>query len=172
MNGNPRDIEDADLDWVLALNRVHEVELSPLTRSALQRLVDKASHARVVDERAAYLIAFDQDADYGSPNFRWFKDRLSRFVYVDRIAVSGLHRGKGLARTLYEDLFRRAARDDHDVIVCEVNSDPPNPASDAFHGALGFSEIGTARLEDRGKSVRYLSRALVGKPTDAMETWR
>ena len=60
----------------------------------------------------------------------------------------------------YDDLFRFASENGHDVIVCEVNSDSPNPASDAFHQALGFSEMGDAHLEDRGKTVRYLRRAL------------
>ena len=171
MNSNPRKIIETDLDWVLALNRVHEVELAPLSRSGLTELVAKAAYACVVDESAAYLIAFDQDADYDSPNFLWFRDRFSRFIYVDRIAVSERHRGRGLARILYEDLFRHAVRDNHEVIVCEVNSDPPNPASDAFHQAMDFTEMGGAHLQDRGKTVRYLRRALTDTTAGGM-TWR
>jgi predicted GNAT superfamily acetyltransferase len=37
--------------------------------------------------------------------------------------------------------------------------DPPNPVSDAFHRALGFTEIGRAALAN-GKTVRYLEREL------------
>lgn len=160
MNTEPRDFEGRDIGWVLALNERHAVELSPLSKPRLEQLVDKAMHARVVDERAAFMIAFDQDADYDSPNFQWFKQRLDHFVYIDRIAVSSTHRGQGLARILYGDMFSRTAQGGHDQVVCEVNSDPPNPASDAFHRALGFSSMGDARLEDRDKSVRYLRRAL------------
>ena len=40
--------------------------------------------------------------------------------------------------------------------ACEVNCDPPNPVSDAFHAALGFREIGRARIVERSKTVRYL----------------
>jgi hypothetical protein len=160
VNRNPRDIIEDDLDWVLALNRVHEVELSPLSNGGLSELVSNAAYCRVVDNRAAYLIAFDQNGDYRSPNFLWFKDRLRRFVYVDRVAVSEQDRGRGLARLLYEDLFRFASRDGHDTVVCEVNSEPPNPASDAFHRAMAFTEMGDAHLEDRGKTVRYLRRDL------------
>lgn len=165
MNSKPRPIIEADLDWVLALNRIHEVELSPLSRAALTALVAKAAYARAVDENAAYLIAFDQDADYDSPNFLWFRERLSRFIYVDRIAVRHAHRGRGLARILYEDLFRHGLRDNHRVIVCEVNSEPPNPASDAFHQAMNFTEMGAAHLQDRDKTVRYLRRALTDVET-------
>ena len=69
MNSRPRKIIETDLHWVLALNRLHEVELSPLSRNGLAGLVEAAAYCRVVDDRAAYLIAVDQDADYDSPNF-------------------------------------------------------------------------------------------------------
>jgi len=45
-------------------------------------------------------------------------------------------------------------------VVCEVNSRPPNPESDAFHAALGFVEVGNARIHDGAKDVRYLLRTL------------
>jgi predicted GNAT superfamily acetyltransferase len=39
-----------------------------------------------------------------------------------------------------------------------VNSQPPNPISDAFHAAQGFTEVGTAVIEGGAKTVRYLLR--------------
>jgi hypothetical protein len=39
-------------------------------------------------------------------------------------------RGSDLAEA---DLFAAAEAAGHDRVVCEVNSDPPNPASAAFH---------------------------------------
>ena len=160
MTPDPRTIERADLDWVLALNRAHETELSPLTPERLEALVAAAFYARALGRRAAFLLAFDQDMDYDSPNFLWFRDRLERFVYVDRITVAPTERSRGLARILYQDLFAWARDRGHARIVCEVNADPPNPGSDAFHAALGFREVGRADLADRGKSVRYLELAL------------
>ena len=62
---------------------------------------------------------------------------------------------------LYEALFERAARAGHDRIVCEVNASPPNPESEAFHLALGFSTVGVGQLPERGKTVRDLERRLV-----------
>jgi predicted GNAT superfamily acetyltransferase len=44
------------------------------------------------------------------------------------------------------------------LIVCEVNVEPPNPASDAFHARLGFATVGSATLQDQQKTVRYLSK--------------
>jgi hypothetical protein len=45
-------------------------------------------------------------------------------------------------------------------VVCEVNADPPNPASDAFHTALGFAEVGSASIHAGSKTVRYLARRI------------
>ena len=36
----------------------------------------------------------------------------------------------------------------------------PNPASDAFHAAQGFAEVGQAAIHQGSKTVRYLARAL------------
>ncbi len=155
-----RDVAEQDLAWVLALNTVHEQALSPLTPTTLSEMIAMAYAARAVGNRDAFLIAFDQDADYHSPNFHWFRERFDRFIYVDRIAVDAAARGRGLARVLYDDLFDRARAQNHSRVVCEVNSDPPNPASDAFHAKLGFGVVGEAHLEVRDKTVRYLERAL------------
>jgi uncharacterized protein len=41
-----------------------------------------------------------------------------------------------------------------------VNVQPPNPASDAFHEALGFSGVGRAVIQDGEKQVRYLVKTI------------
>lgn len=147
---------------VLALNNDHAKELSWLDGDRLAELVGRAFVARRIGIVDAFLLAFDQDADYDSPNFLWFRSRYRRFVYVDRVVVAHAARGRGHARRLYDDLFAEARRAGHDRIVCEVNREPPNPASDAFHAALGFTEVGATRLPDGIKTVRYLTRPLAG----------
>ena len=144
---------------ILRLNNLHAAELSRLDAAALAAMLQIAFHARSVGRAEAFLLAFDQHADYASPNFTWFRRRYAAFVYVDRIAVAAEARGRGHARRLYADLFRHAAAAGHTRIACEVNADPPNPASEALHASLGFSEVGRAVLQDRAKTVRYLLRA-------------
>ena len=151
-----RDIGASDFDWVLELNERFQVETSSLTLQRLAELAAAASWFRVADGRAAFLLAFDQEAAYDGACFLWHRKRCSRFLYVDRIIVQPSARGRGLARRLYEDLFGHARGAGHDAITCEINSDPPNPASDAFHAAMGFEGVGEERLEGRGKTVRYL----------------
>jgi len=141
---------------LLALNNAHARELSWLEAERLEYLVGEAFLARRIGKVDAFLLAFDQDARYDSPNFIWFRARYPRFVYVDRIVVAPLARGRGCARRLYADLFEHAVRAGHDRVVCEVNTIPPNAASDAFHAALGFVEVGTASLYDGSRTVRYL----------------
>ncbi len=145
---------------ILALNNRYAEELSWLEPGELSHLVAQAFHAPMIGDLEAFLIAFDQDADYDSPNFLWFKARYLRFVYVDRILVAPEARGRGHARSLYDDLFERGKRAGHDVVVCEVNSDPPNPVSEAFHAALGFSPVGEAVIHGGKKAVRYFARPL------------
>lgn len=147
------------LDAVLRLNQVHVTELSDLDAAALDRLVCEAFFTSVVNGGDAFLIAFDQEADYDSPNFRWFQARYGRFVYVDRIVVAAPARGRGLAKRLYESLFESACAKGQSIIACEVNHAPSNPASDAFHRAQGFEEVGRADLAS-GKTVRYLVKRL------------
>jgi predicted GNAT superfamily acetyltransferase len=153
---------------MLALNNVHAQELSWLEPERLQHLVEQAFLVRRIGNLDAFLLAFDQDAQYDSPNFLWFCSRYPRFVYVDRIVVASSARGRGHARRLYLDLFEQAIRAGHERVVCEVNARPPNPESDAFHAALGFIEVGNASIHNDSKTVRYLLRAL-GTPAVAPE---
>jgi predicted GNAT superfamily acetyltransferase len=145
---------------LLVLNNEHAQELSWLEPARLQHLVEQSFLVRRIGKLDAFLLAFDQSAQYDSPNFLWFRSRYPRFVYVDRIVVAATARGRGLARTLYDDLFERAVAAGHERVVCEVNTQPPNPASDGFHAALGFVEVGTASVYDDSRTVRYLMREL------------
>ena len=146
----------ADLDLILTLNAAHEIETSPLDLPTLRQMIANAFHVAHADAgREGFLIAFDQNADYDSVNFRWFQARYDQFVYVDRVIVAPLARGKGLARSFYADLFDHARSANHVRVVAEINLDPPNPGSVAFHAGLGFVEVGRATFPGKGKTVSY-----------------
>jgi predicted GNAT superfamily acetyltransferase len=155
-----------NLDAVLELNRRHETETSVLDEAALRALLAEAFHVGFrAGGRDAFLIALDETApSYASPNYRWFRERYSRFVYVDRVIVAPASRGRGVARELYRDLFAAARQAGQDVVGCEVNLVPPNPASLAFHFALGFAEVGRSAAAGSSKRVRYLARN-IRRPT-------
>jgi uncharacterized protein len=143
---------------LLRVNNASATETSPLTRERFDHLIDLARVATYVRPGAAFLLAFEQSADYDGGHFLWFRSRFDRFLYIDRVVVAEGQRRHGLGRALYADLFRRARELDHTVIVCEVNLQPPNPVSDRFHAAHGFTEVGQATFDAGAKTVRYLLR--------------
>ena len=146
---------------MLALNEEHRTETSSLDAPMLHALMTQAFHVGLRKHgRDAFLIALDQDSLSASPNFQWFKNRYRRFVYIDRVIVAPAQRGQGVARGLYDELFAAALHAGHGLVCCEVNIEPPNPASDAFHEAVGFSEVGRAAIHEGVKFVRYLVKNL------------
>ena len=153
-------IAATDLPSVLTLNNAHAAELSWLEPERLAQLVGASMMAVRIGTLDAFMLTFDQDAAYDSENFLWFKARYPRFAYVDRVVVAPQARGRGLARLLYQGLFARAIEAGHTLVACEVNSEPPNPGSDAFHAAMGFAEVGAAAIYGGARSVRYYTRPL------------
>jgi uncharacterized protein len=105
------DLSLHDAAAILLLNNGSAQETSFLDPPGLTKLLNMAFYVRGVDRGAtAFLIALDDRAAYVNPNFSWFKEHLTSFVYIDRIVVSGISRGSGIGRMLYEDLFAAAKR--------------------------------------------------------------
>jgi len=153
-----------DLTAVCRLNNQFGAETSVLTEAAMRQLMGMSFYAAGVvggssSDPDAMLIALDQAAPYDNPNFEFFRGRHERFVYIDRLITAHHAQRRGLGRRLYEDLFDRARTAGQSIVGCEVNVDPPNPGSDAFHERMGFVEVGRSRLKG-GKVVRYLEFCL------------
>jgi uncharacterized protein len=117
---------------LLRLNNASARETSLLTPERFDRLIRTAHVALFIPPAVALLLAFEDTDDYDGGHFLWFRRKPGRFLYVDRVVISEEWRRRGLARRLYEDLFKRAARLGHSRIVCEVNVEPPNPVSTDF----------------------------------------
>ena len=148
-----------DNEAVRALNNAFAVETSYLEADDWVRLVAQARVAVFAAPEDAFLLVLDQGADYDSPNFLWWKERRDRFLYVDRVVVAAPAQGRGLGRQLYAHAMDEARRLGFDRIVCEINIDPPNPGSVAFHAALSFVPAGEQKLAN-GKTVGYFERVL------------
>ena len=154
------DIDASTLEEALALNNRFATELSWQTPESFRALIDMAFFARWTAGREGFLIAFSEGAAYDSQNYRWFAARHERFIYIDRVVVRPEARGAGHARALYAALFATMGSSGHRRVGCEVNLEPPNPASDAFHERLGFREAGHAAIDGTAKVVRYLMREI------------
>jgi hypothetical protein len=144
----------------LRLNNESARETSLLTAARFEQLVDTAPIALFIQPAAALLLAFENTDNYDGTHFGWFRGQMDQFLYVDRIVVGAAWRRHGLARMLYREVFRQAARRGLGRVCCEVNIEPPNPVSDAFHGSLGFEEVGRATIDGGAKTVRYLCSTL------------
>lgn len=146
----------ADHARILALNLESEEMLSPMDAARLHELDAMAACHRVVcegHEVVAFLLAFREGAAYDSPNYAWFAQRYSRFLYVDRIVVAGTHQGRGLGPLLYRDLFDFARASNIGAVTAEFYTVPPNEASRRFHAAFGFEEVGAQWVADGRKQV-------------------
>lgn len=158
-----RDLVPADLEVVLALNRAAEPAVGPLDVAGLTALVELASHARVATADGTVvgaLVGLLPGRGYASPHYRWFEASGVAFYYVDRIVVAAHARAGGLGRALYADAIATARALGMPRVVCEVNEVPPNPASMAFHTALGFTRLAAQSDPRDGKTVRMMELPL------------
>ncbi|MCX8134927.1 MAG: GNAT family N-acetyltransferase [Roseococcus sp.] len=155
-----RDIAEADIPVLLALNNAEAEAVNALSRERFEGLLRTAFAARVAETGAGFLIAFDHATPPQGPNHAWFTARESAFAYVDRVVVAPWARRQGVARALYEDLAALARAERIPLLAVEVNLDPPNPAGLAFHQRLGFLPAGEGKDPRTGKTVRYLRRVI------------
>lgn len=156
-----RDATPADFDAILALNAQSEHFMNALTREDLAGLHAIARYHRVAvagDRVAGFLLALQEAAPYGYPAYVWFNAHRRRFLYIDRIAVSADARGQGIGSALYRDLIDCAGQLGHDTVTCEIDVDPPNPVSIAFHAKFGFCEIGRIPVAGGRKQVALQER--------------
>ncbi|MEM7165302.1 MAG: GNAT family N-acetyltransferase [Planctomycetota bacterium] len=157
-----RDVTAADLAAVLTIN---EAQVPKVARIPIERVQWFTQHAHtfrvaVLDEQiVGFLIALTPEAAYDSIHFGWFRKQYDRFLYVDRIALAAAAQQRGIGRRLYGDLAAVARREGHERITAEVNIDPPNDASLAFHRTLGFTEVGTQDASG-GKRVVLLAQPI------------
>lgn len=141
-----RPLASTDLDRVLAINEANVPEVGSVDLARLEFIVAEspiALVAEVDDEVAGFCLVLDEHSSYDSVNYRWFIERFDRFMYLDRVAIEASARGRGLGRALYDEVDRlMAARGGVERLALEVNVDPPNEPSLAFHARLGFAEVG------------------------------
>jgi uncharacterized protein len=104
-----------------------------------------------------FVLALTPGADYDSENYRYFERRASTSVYVDRIVIAEDERGNRLGKALYDAVFTEARSRGLAEVTCEVNIDPPNPGSMAFHRRLGFREVGRQATKGGAVTVALLA---------------
>lgn len=125
--------------------------------AALLGTADFTLAARDGETLVGFVIGMRPGSEYASENYRYFDARSSDFLYVDRIVVDAARRGSGTGRALYEAVFELARAHGLREVTCEVNLDPPNPESLAFHARLGFERVGEQPTKNGSVTVALLA---------------
>lgn len=154
-------------DDLTAIHRINQAEVPAVgseTLDDLGHIADESVIALVADEDgvlAGFCLVLAPGADYGSGNYLWFAERYDDFVYLDRVAIAPEFQRRGLGRTMYAEVERLAAerRPGAHHFTLEVNLRPRNDTSLAFHGALGFVEVGQRETE-YGSLVSLMAKPL------------
>ena len=156
-----RPIVAADLPALAAMNDAAVPAVSPLGLDGFVAHVPRCDVAVVIDDDdgpVAFLLALVPGVDYASENYQWFEGHRPGSLYVDRLVVVPRAHGRGLGRLLYESVAARAVELGLPEITCEVNLEPPNPESLAFHARLGFVQIGEQDTKGGAGRVALLAR--------------
>ena len=164
-----RTFEARDLNAVLRLNKESVHYLSPMDEDRLHTLLACDAQLTIAEydgEVAGFLITFADGSDYDSVNYRWFARHLKDFTYIDRIVIDQAYRGKGIGQQFYASLkqtleqthkqtleqTQNAGRSPCLWLAAEIDIEPRNDRSLAFHKQQGFAEVAT-QSAGQGKQV-------------------
>ncbi|RNL60841.1 GNAT family N-acetyltransferase [Nocardioides marmoriginsengisoli] len=150
----------ADHAAVLSWNEANVELLSPLDEARLAELLAWSDLGAVIGHQGVdvgFVLTFAAGSAYDSTNYRWFADRNPAFLYLDRVVVDPAVRRSGVATRVYDAIEARA-RSRGPVMCLEVNLDPPNEPSLAFHHRRGYLEVG--QEEAQGHLVSLLEKQL------------
>jgi predicted GNAT superfamily acetyltransferase len=140
-----------DQPVVHAMNDAAVPHVNALTPEQFAWLSSHADYYRVAERDGTvvgFVMAIRRGTTYWSRNYAWFTERFPDFFYLDRVVIAPEARRGGVGRALYADLAAFAATT-WPRVTLEVNIDPPNPGSMAFHETLGFRRVGT-RADESG----------------------
>jgi predicted GNAT superfamily acetyltransferase len=147
-----------DLPHIHNLNQHALPAVSSITLNDMTQFLEMADYFRVIKIKntiAGFLIALTPGKNYHSPNYKWFEEKYSQFMYVDRIVIDPSFQSGGLGRAFYDDL-KIFCQGYAPIITCEVNLKPKNDGSLLFHKKYGFKQVGTQETDGGEKEVSLM----------------
>jgi predicted GNAT superfamily acetyltransferase len=133
-------LDETTLDWLLAFGGGHHWVAQDRTGAVL-----------------GYLLSFASASNYDDPEIRELRRRMAEpFFYICQVVVAPAHRERGIASAFYRMVATTARSQGVRFLCCDVNTNPPNPDSMAFHRCLGFAEVG-AGTASNGFAITFLA---------------
>lgn len=158
-----RPLVEGDRGAVLHLNAANYPAVAPLDSAALEGLLKfEGDHFVAVDGAGVvvgYLLSFPRESGYDDTEMCALRRLLPEpFIYICQIAIAPEYRRQGLGGAFYQRVEAVGHRRDARILCCDVNTNPPNAASLAFHRRLGFAEIAAGLAGDGRTEIAFLAR--------------
>ena len=108
------------------------------------------------NEVVGYVVCFQDNEntinymhEIKHKNFNEIENRVSNFLYIDRVAVDDEHRKNKLGTSLYENTLDFAKKNFINNLTAEINLLPSiNTPSFNFHKNFGFIEIDSVKYAE------------------------
>ena len=158
-----RDVQHSDFNEIKRLNDDFVHFTSPMSLRRIAELDQMSFYHRLVcreQQVCGFLLAMTAGASYNSENYQWFAQRLSNFVYIDRIVIDRQQQGMKLGQLLYSHLFDFAGKAGIEQACCEYNLKPENRRSAVFHSQFGFQQMDKLVCADGKKVLSMQTRAI------------
>ncbi len=140
----PSQLSQEFLEKIFILNQENTPEVGSLSSiEHLRQLIQLSSYQFYVskdNEITGFIICFREKSSYDSPNYKFFSNTESKFLYIDRIAIKDSYRRQNIGKSFYE-LIEKIAIENEMPLCCEVNTLPENLISIKFHEDFGFKKI-------------------------------
>ena len=162
-----------DVRHLLALNELALPHVTSMSSAGFAHLMGQSSIALVVEEVGVpdpfpigFCLVLGPGLDYQSVNYRWVMDRYADALYLDRVVVDADRRGRGVGQRIYAEVQRLMRSDwpKFPTLALEVNLEPPNPESLAFHRKLGFDAVGE-QMTPYGARVLLMAKTVAHRKT-------
>ncbi|MCC5948174.1 MAG: GNAT family N-acetyltransferase [Nitriliruptoraceae bacterium] len=155
----------ADVRAIAALNDAEVPRVSPLGVAGVRTMLPSCDLAVVAETDggalAGFVFALAPGVDYASVNYRYFEERGTDHLYVDRVVVGPAWRRQGIAGQLYAAVEERARESGRAEVTCEVNVRPDNPGSRRVPQRRGV--VGLGQHDTTGGTLRV---ALLARPVE------
>ena len=136
---------------IYKLNQENTPEVGSLVSlNELEKLLNMSANNYLVildNSLIGFIVCLREGSAYKSSNYKYFSQRLDKFLYIDRIAIKTDMRRKGIGEEVYSHI-QKTADLNKIPLCCEINTIPLNRPSIQFHTKLGFEEVGHKSFND------------------------